>query len=108
MGVVENIDRTTYRIEIDYPSYWERLSDRERERLIEELAMRAALEGAFDFSNWREIITWYDFHNLPGLKEKSSAFSFEDVASHAVGLVVAQRALRDPATPFDEAVTRGC
>jgi hypothetical protein len=102
----ENIDRTTYHCDLSYPAFWNRLSPRERDRLIEELSLRIALEASFDFSNWREILTWYDFHNLPGLKEKSSAFSFEDVASHAVGLAVVRRALRDPDHPFDEAVTR--
>jgi hypothetical protein len=102
----ENIDRTTYHCDFSYPAFWNRLSSRERDRLIEELSLRIALEASFDFSNWREILTWYDFHNLPGLKEKSSAFSFEDVASHAVGLAVTRRALRDPVRPFDEAVTR--
>jgi hypothetical protein len=101
----ENIDRTTYHCDLAYPAFWERLPPRERERLIEELSLRIALEASFDFSNWREILTWYDFHNLPGLKEKSSAFSFEDVASHAVGLAVVRRALCDPAHSFDEAVT---
>jgi hypothetical protein len=102
----ENIDRTTYHCDLSYPAFWNRLSARERDRLIEELALRIAIEASFDFSNWREILTWYDFHNLPGLKEKSSAFSFEDIASHAVGLTVVRRALRDPDRPFDEAVTR--
>ncbi len=102
----ENIDHTTYHCDLSYPSFWARLSLGERTRLIDELSRRGALEAAFDFSNWREILTWYDFHNVPGLKEKSSAFSFEDVPSHAVGLAVVGRVLRDPDCPFDEAVTR--
>lgn len=101
-----SIDRTTYHCDLSYPAFWDDLSPRERDRLIGELSLRIAIEASFDFSNWREILTWYDFHNLPGLKEKSSAFSFEDVASHAVGLAVVRRALRDPHHPFDEAVTR--
>lgn len=101
----ESIDRTTYRVDFAYPPWWERLAPEARGRIAEELALRTAAEASFDFSNWREILTWYDFHNLPGLKEKGSAFSFEDVPSHAVGVAVAMRALRDPRRPFDEAVT---
>lgn len=102
----ESIDRTIYHCHLRYPAFWSALRGEEREALIEEVAVRAALEAAFDFSNWREILTWYGFHNVPGFKETSSAFSFEDIPSHAVGIAVAERALRLPGVPFDEAVTR--
>lgn len=101
----ESIDRTTYRGHFTYPPFWKDLPSAEREALIEELALLAAAEASFDFSNWREILTWYDFHNLPGIPERGSAFSFDDVPSHAVGVAVALRALRQEGTPFDEAVT---
>lgn len=102
----ESIDQTTYRVSLRYPAFWQTLGEAERERLAGELATRAAVEAAFDFSNWREILTWYDFHNLPGMPERGSAFSYEDVPSHAVGIAVAERALRAEGVPFDEAVTR--
>lgn len=102
----ENIDRTTYRVSFHYPDFWSRLEPVTKARLIEEVAVRAGETAALDLSNWREILTWYGFHNVPGMPEKSSAFSFEDLSSHAVGAAVAGRALRLEGVPFDEAVTR--
>lgn len=102
----ENIDRTTYRATFRYPAFWSRLEPAAKARLIEEVAVRAGETAALDLSNWREILTWYGFHNVPGMPEKSSAFSFEDLPSHAVGAAVAGRALRLEGVPFDEAVTR--
>jgi hypothetical protein len=102
----ESIDRTTYRVRISYPDWWGGLPPAERDRLAGELALRKGLEAAYDFSNWREILTWHGFYNVPGMPERESAFSFEDLPSHAVGLAVAERALRAEGLPFDEAVTR--
>lgn len=101
-----SIDKSTYHCHFSYPAFWGRLAPSTRERLAEEIAVRAAEEAAIDFSNWREILTWYDFHNLPGMPERGSAFSYEDLPSHSVGAAVLVRALRDPHRPFDEAVTR--
>ncbi len=102
----ESIDRTTYHGDLSYPADWGDLASGARERLIGELAIRAGVEAAIDFSNWREILTWHGFHNVPGMPEQGSAFSFEDVPSHSVGAAVAERALRASGTSFDEAVTR--
>jgi hypothetical protein len=102
----ENIDRTTYHTHFSYPAVWEKLDAATKARLVDEIAIRAAEEAAIDFSNWREILTWYDFHNLPGMPERGSAFSYEDLPSHAVGAAVAARALRLRGVPFDEAVTK--
>lgn len=100
----ESIDRTTYQIDLVYPSFWSSLGEREKARLIGEIALRGGAEASFDFSNWREILTWHGFHNVPGMPEKGSAFSYEDVVSHAVGETVALRAIRS-SKPFDDAVT---
>ncbi|HQZ26939.1 MAG TPA: DUF4056 domain-containing protein [Verrucomicrobiales bacterium] len=103
---MESIDKTTYHCHFSYPAFWHRLAPVTKKHLIEEIAIRVAGEAAIDFSNWREIITWYDFHNVPGMPEKGSSFSYEDLPSHLVGAAVASRALRAPGIPFDEAVTR--
>ncbi len=102
----ESIDRTSYHCHIRYPKFWSGLPPGERESMIEEIALRAAAEGAFDFNNWREVLTWYDFHNVPGLRERGSAFSYEDVPSHGLGVQVALDALQAEGLGFDEAVTR--
>lgn len=102
----ESIDQTTYHVRFAYPAYWAGLSPAARERLIEEIAVQAGASAAIELSNWREIITWYGFHNVPGMPEKGSAFSYEDLPSHAVGAAVAMRALRAPGVPFNEAVER--
>ncbi len=101
----ESIDKTTYHCDITYPPFWARLAPGKRKQLIAEISIRAAETAAIDFSNWREILTWYGFHNVPGMPEKSSAFSYEDLYSHSVGAAVAVRALRTPGVPFDETVT---
>lgn len=103
---MESIDRTTYHCHLSYPGFWSHLTPTTKKQLIEELAIRAAEEAAIDFSNWREIITWYDFRTVPGMHEKGSSFSYEDLPSHFVGAAVATRALRAPGIPFDDAVTQ--
>lgn len=102
----ESIDKTTYHCHITYPSFWVKLAPGKRKQLIAELSIRAAEVAAVDFSNWREILTWYGFHNVPGMPEKSSAFSYEDLYSHSVGSTVAVRALSTTGVPFDQAVTK--
>lgn len=100
-----SIDKTTYHCHLRYPPFWAHLDPQSKEDIITELALELAAQAAFDFSNWREILTWYDFHNVPGMPEKGSAFSYEDVPSHAVGVAVAVKAIRRPGVPFDDAAT---
>lgn len=100
------VEKTTYHCRFTYPVFWDGLEKEEREKIISEISIDAAELASFDLSNWREIITWYDFHNVPGMPEKGSAFSYEDVPSHSVGALVAVRALRTRGVPYNEAVTR--
>lgn len=100
------VEDTVYRCRLTYPDFWDGLEKGERDRIISKIAFDAAERASFDLSNWREIITWYEFHNVPGMPEKGSAFSYEDVPSHCVGTAVALRALRTRGVPYNEAVTK--
>ena len=100
------VEATIYHCLFTYPEFWDKLHKEERARIISRVAMEAAERASIDLSNWREIITWYGFHNVPGKLEKGSAFSYEDVPSHSVGAAIAVRALRSRGVPYNDAVTR--
>jgi hypothetical protein len=51
----------------------------------------AALAGYANhqLSNWHEIVTWYGFESTPGMPERMSAFSPEDIYSNTLGTKLA-------------------
>lgn len=96
---------TWYDVRFDYPADWEAMDAGERDELITELAIRIGSELAYDVVTWHEIITWFGYKRWVVIPEDPSAFTYEDVMSHVIGLRVADRALRDGERTFDEAVT---
>lgn len=102
---IQGRDWTTYHVSFRYPDFWAALGDDEREVLTRELSYRIGAELAYVVQTWHEIITWYGYKSTGIIPEHGSSFTYDDTMSHAVGLVVADRALRDTTRSFDDAVT---
>lgn len=49
------------------------------------IAAALAAHANHQLSNWHEIITWYGFQSTPGVSERMSAFSPEDIYSNTLG-----------------------
>lgn len=95
-----------YRVEaaIEYPPVWRDLPADSRERAIESGSILAAQRASFLIWTWHEAITWEGYSTFVIISEEGSAFGYDDMASHAVGVAVAGEVLRDP-REYDEAVT---
>jgi hypothetical protein len=104
-AVVADHDGTTVTVTLRYPPEWDGLPSPQRERLARELGHRAGAHLAWIVMTWHEIITWFGYRSTVILPEDGSAFTYDDVVAHLVGIRVADRALRDHALPFDDAVT---
>ncbi len=76
-----------------------------------EVAIQISLEVAHQMGLFHEMASWFGLSisvpalgYLPGA-QMQSAFTYEDMYSHAVGLAAVEKALRDPVREFDEAMT---
>lgn len=85
---------STYRVELCYPDDWEQLDVETRHRYTNELALRLAQRVAFDVMTWHEIITWHGYKSTIVIPESNSAFTYDDIPSHALGVQLAADALR--------------
>ena len=102
---IDSVDKTTLHFAFHYPPDWNAMAPTERDALIAALTIAVAAKAAYDLSNWHEIITWFNYREFFIIPEKPSAFSYEDVVSHIVGLEVAVVALRDRDRDYDDAMT---
>ena len=59
-------------------------------------------------TTWHEVATWHGYKGMGFITERPSAFSYDDAASHMVGIAAAREALRnDPQlSDFDQAATQ--
>lgn len=58
----------------------------------------------YDLSVWHEIATWFGVSTVPGVPERFSSFSVEDVYSNLLGVNLGIKALKSH-LPFEEAMT---
>jgi len=95
-----------YRVHADivYPPVWRDLPADARERAIEDSAILSAQRASYLIWTWHEAITWEGYSTFAIISEEGSAFGYDDIASHAVGIGVAGEVLRDP-REYNEAVT---
>lgn len=98
-------DSTAYEVRFAYPAGWSSLGERERSRLIDDISLRLGQRLSYAMMTFHEIATWYGYRPTIFVSEAASAFTYEDVPSHVVGLYVAEAALRDAQRDYDEAVT---
>jgi len=97
-------EASVYHVTLDYPPGWADWSADQRDRVIDELAIRLAQRLAIMQTSWHEIATWFGYSSTP-LPEKTSAFTYDDTTSHILGAQIAGMALRDPKRDYDTAVT---
>ncbi len=80
---------------------------------VDALSIRIGQRVAYDLGLWHEVISWYGYRSSGVWPEDRSAFTWDDLTAHLVGMEVAGRALAsefaapaaaDPAA-FDRDVT---
>ena len=96
----EGPDRTDYELAFDYPEQWAALTQDERDLA----ALRVAQRSTLIIMTWHEVLTGAGFKTTGIVSERRSAFTYDDMSSHLVGVGVAAQALADP-RPYDQAVT---
>lgn len=67
-------------------------------------ALRLAGKIAYDLSVWHEIATWFGASYIPGVPERYSSFSIEDMYSNLLGVTLGIKALQSP-MPYEESMT---
>ncbi len=94
-----------YHLTFHYPRYWSRLAPAEKAALIDELSIRLGQNMALLAGTWHEIITFFGYSLLGVISETRSAFTYDDMTAHMVGIEVGTRAMRDKTRGYDDAVT---
>ena len=93
-----------YRVQFDLPDITHLTCD-EQHAVFKELSIQAGLNLSYTALTWHEVLTWYGYSATVVLSEKASAFSYEDMYTHALGVAIADRALRDETRRYNAAVT---
>lgn len=96
---------SVYTVSLHYPEGWRDIPEPRRARIIEEIALTLAQRTAFDVMSWHEIITWHGYKSTGILPEKNSAFTYDDIPSHALGVRLAAEAIRS-GSDFDQQMTQ--
>lgn len=99
------IDGCSFRILFNYPDDWNVMTDEEKDIVIKELARRIGGTIAFHAMTWHEIITWFDYRTTLIIPEKGSAFTYEDTASHLIGMMAADEAIRNTTGSWNKDAT---
>lgn len=98
------IEPSEYRLTLNYPADWRRLTEADRQMSARRIALKLGPYIAHRSLIWHEMITWYGFSSVGLFPENISAFSWEDSYSDALGTILAVRAIRQN-RPFDQAMT---
>ena len=101
------LDGETFHVTLNYPDDWHDLDDAQRSALADELALRCGQRLAYQMMTWHELITWFGHRRVLLIDESPSAFTYDDGMSHAIGLRVAERALRGSPDRGNGAVADG-
>ena len=72
---------------------------------MDEESLRAGEWLAYLMLTWHEFAQWFGDRSVFFASEKHSAFTWDDVGSHVIGIRVGDRAMRDRTRPFDAAAT---
>jgi hypothetical protein len=103
--VIEGMDDTTYEVVFRLPMAWSGLDGAARDAASADAALRVAQRVALLIGTWHEILTYSGYKSTGILSEERSAFTYDDIASHVVGLQVADVALARLDVSYDRAVT---
>jgi hypothetical protein len=98
--VFEGPDDTHYELAFHYPPQWAALSLDVQARA----ALRIAQRSSLLLMTWHEVLTGSGYKTTGVVSERRSAFTYDDMSAHVIGVEVAGAALVD-ARPYDRAVT---
>jgi hypothetical protein len=100
---IQGTNNAVLHVAFVYPPDWDDLPDAERAALADELSLRIGQRLG------HLVISWFDHRTVPVIDERPSAFTYDDISSHAIGVRVADRAVRrmrrERGVTFDRAVT---
>jgi len=94
-----------HKIKFSYPENWDHFSQKEKEKIANEISFEAGPYLAFNAITWHEIITWFGVHFVGFEPEFNSSFSWEDIYSNLLGTKLAIEALKDTEHSYDAAMT---
>ena len=104
---LSGMDATRYHLKFNYPAQWRAVTPIQKAALINELSLRTGQRLAYTVLTWHEIITWFGYRSTVVIPEGPSAFTYDDMISHVIGLRVAETAARLPShLTWDQAVTK--
>lgn len=92
---VAGTDHSTVEVKVHYPDWWDELPQAEREGLTNALALRLGQQTAYALQTYHEAQTWYGYRYIPFFAEWDSAFCYDDMISHLVGVRTAGAVLQD-------------
>lgn len=98
-------DLTWWRVQLHPPDGWEDWSRAERDAWTDEVSLRTAQRLGYLILTWHEIATWHGHRISLIIPEEESAFTYDDVMSHVVGIRVAERVIRAAPQDYELAVT---
>ena len=84
--IIDGPDRDTLRLTFDPPADLDAAT-------VDALSIRVGQRVAYDLGLWHEVISWYGYRSSGVWPEDRSAFTWDDVTAHLVGLEIAGRAL---------------
>jgi Protein of unknown function (DUF4056) len=96
---------STLLLTLDYADFWRGLAGRDEARIAHELSIVMSQRLAYLAGIWHEAVTWMGYRSTGVFAEDRSAFTYEDIMSHMIGVMIAARVLRDTGDDYDQAAT---
>ncbi len=99
------IELSQHKVKFNYPQYWDKLSQKQKENIAEIIAYKVGPYLAYNATLWHEILTWFGVHFMGFEPEFNSSFSWEDIYSNLLGTKLAIEALKDTKHSYNKAMT---
>ena len=100
-----SLELSLHKVKFGYPKYWDKLPQKEKEEIIDEIAFEVGPYLAFSATLWHEVLTWFGVHFIGVEPEFNSSFSWEDIYSNLLGTKLAVEALKDTGHSYNRAMT---
>jgi hypothetical protein len=98
-------EQSRHIVEFEYPQYWDKMSEQEREQIASKLSLEAGAFITYNATLWHEFMSWFGVRFAIIDPQFNSAFSWEDVYSNALGIKIGLEAIQDSRHSYDKAVT---
>ena len=96
---------SVYYVTLTYPENWDKCSENEKENIARDVSIRLGVYLAYNAGTWHEILTWFDYKPKMLLSDFESAFAWEDMYSNLLGILLAEKALRNQKSDFSSSIT---